>query len=169
MDKLIHFIDNLTAWINGIPPHSWYVLGTVIAAIFATIGITEWTKRHHFKVKSQELASHFIALNLVVWSTVMTAASFILTNGSAWGTFLPFINEHMAQILAGATTVYTFSKATYNWFKAHKGITNVNTPDLATSAATEASPTISGLSSSLGTQAAGIDVVAVAPPENLFQ
>lgn len=172
MDKLIHFIDNLTTYIQNVPAHSWYALGVTLATIPLVIGITQWIKKHHFKAKEEELASHFIALNLVFWSALAASADFIVTNGSNFAPFLPFLHTQLPTLIAGASTVYALSKGVYGWFKSRQtasGISNVNKPDLATVAATEAGTTVSGQpSASFGSAAAGVDVVPVAPPENLF-
>jgi hypothetical protein len=170
MDKLIHFIDNVTAYITNVPPHSWYALGVTLASIPVVIGITQYVKNHHFKAKEQELASHFIALNLVFWSTLAASADFIVTNGTNFAPFLPFLHTQMPTLIAGASTVYALSKGIYGWFKSRQSVSsidNVNKPDLEVVAATEASTTVTGKpSSSFGTASAGVDVVA--PPNNIF-
>lgn len=167
MDYITKAISYLLDYINSVPAHSWYVLGSLLASSGVVVGIIAWTKRHHLKKTAESLASHFIALNVVFWSTVTTVLTFILTNGLAFASFLPFLGTHMPQIIAISTVLYQVSKPSLAWWKARKDgkpISNPNLPNL-TPAALAVNTAVPA--QSFGTASAGVDVTP--PPANLFQ
>lgn len=166
MDYITKGISYILDYINSIPPHAWYVLGTMLASSGVVVGIIAWTKRHHLKKTAESLASHFIALNVVFWSTVTTVLSFVLTNGATFGSFLPYLGTHMPQIIAISTVLYQVAKPSLAWWKSRKDgkpITNPNLPNLtpAVEAVNTAVP-----AQSFGTVSAGVDVTP--PPADIF-
>lgn len=119
-DKLQAVAGYVLAWIQSIPADQWYVVGSVLGSALTTIGVVGWIKRRHLKKHAEKLANHFVTLNLVFWSTIMTVASFVVTYGTQFGAFLPFLSSHMPQIMVVATTLYTVSKGFKRWYQDRK-------------------------------------------------
>lgn len=116
-EAVVKYLDYVQVWITSIPPHSWYVAGTLLAAAGAVIGAVAIRKYRYFKKTGEKLASHFIMSNVIFWSTITTVLAFVITNGLALAPFFPFLTTHMPQIMAIATVVYTFSKSAKKWFE----------------------------------------------------
>jgi hypothetical protein len=114
LNTLISYASAFTATWN------WYVIGGVTASILTTIGVTAWVKRHHLKQTAEKLRTEFIILNVGFWGYLTTTATFILTNGLAFGGYLPFVGAHWAQISGGAIAVHALASSLYQWFVARK-------------------------------------------------
>lgn len=119
-DNIIKGLHYLIDWINAIPGKEWYALGITLASIPAVIGIIAWIKARHYKLKAEELANHFVYINLIFWSTVMTVADWVLTNGHSFATFLPYLNAHWTQIAFYSSATYTFAKAAKGFMDSRK-------------------------------------------------
>lgn len=105
IDKALTVWNYITSYINNVPAESWYVLGGLVGASIGTFVTVNVIKNHHYKKTAEKLAKQFVALNLVFWSTVMTAATFIVTNGDA-AALLPFLGQHAVQVVGIATVLY---------------------------------------------------------------
>lgn len=158
--KVLHYLED---WVTAIPAHQWYIFGTVVASIPVVIGIVEWVKNHHFNVKAQELETHFIYLNIAFWATVMTCADFVITNGSHFATFLPFLAKYMPVITAAAPAIYSFAKAANSWFSAHKKPSFASQlPDLPQD------PNLGKLVQEVTTPVPQVTSTTTAPPTDVF-
>lgn len=171
MDALIKILTYILDYITSVPASSWYVLGAVLGSSSVVIGIVAWINRKQFLKHGERLKSQFIALNVIFWSTVTTVLSFVLTNGTTFASFLPFLGTHMPQIIALSTVLYQISKGLKQWWsdrKARVPISNSNLPDFSTLVPSVTSQTtVSGRpSSSMGATSAGMDITP--PPANLF-
>jgi hypothetical protein len=165
--------------ITSLTPQQWYLIGGLVAAGLGAIGITEWVKRHHFKVKAEKLWTGFVFINVTVWSFLLTAVDAISANiaqishiGSLIPQVAPFVAHYAPMVTVIVVLLHTVVSVLYKWWvdrKNHVPISNVNMPDLsATVTAVTSTTTLSGNpSSSFGTASAGVDVVAP-PPSDLF-
>lgn len=117
MDRLLNFINNLLDGLSTAPPKFWYSVGVTAATVPIVIGIIVFIQRHHLKKTAEDLKTHFVYLNLILWSTLMTVADWVITNGHSFATFLPYLNAHWTQIAFYSSATYTFSKAAYNFYK----------------------------------------------------
>lgn len=120
MDPATKTVRYVQQYLSNIPAHSWYVLGSLLAASGFVIGVTTLVQRHHLKKTAEHLKNQFVYLNLILWSAVGTLASFVLTNGRDLAPFLPFLGTHIGQVMAIATSAYTFAREAKKWFQARK-------------------------------------------------
>jgi hypothetical protein len=132
MDTVLTAINYILDYLTAVPGESWYVLGSILGSSSLVIGVVAWIKRRNLKKYGEALRTQFIALNVVFWSTISTVVSFILTNGTTFASFLPFLGTHMPQIIALSTVLYQISKPLKEWWtdrKNNKPIAN-HLPDL---------------------------------------
>lgn len=167
-------------FINSLTLHQYFLIGGLIATIPGTYAIVEAVKARHFKKTAEDLASRFVVLNVLFWGNLLVWVDAITNNlGQIThiGTLIPAISPFVATwapivtaVLLVLHIVAVTASGAFKDMQARKPITNVNMPDLASVAAREASPTVSGNpSSSFGTASAGVDVVpVVAPPADIF-
>lgn len=160
----------------SITPHQWYIIGGLLACIPGVIGIVEWVKAHHFKVKAEKLWSGFIVLNVAFWSFILTAVDALSNNlsqithfGSLIPQIAPFVATWGPRVSVTALLVHSVASVLIGWWKdrqAKKPITNVNLPDFAPLVqATTSTSTVTGQpSSSLGT----VSTDVTPPPANVF-
>lgn len=170
-------MNTLIEIINSFTPHQWFLFGGLVASIPGTYAIVEFVKARHYRKKAEELWSGFVVLNVLVWGSVLTFVDALITNfsqlshiGSLIPAVTPWVSVWGPRVSATLLVIHIVATTLSKWWsdrKARKPISNINMPDLAAIAATEASPTVSGNpSSSMGTASAGVDVVP--PPANLF-
>lgn len=108
MDKVTTALNLALDWWNSIPGHSWYVLGTLIAASGLTFIVMNFVKNHHTKVTGERLAKKLVYFYLSFWSTIMATAMFVITYGLTLSPFLPFLAVYMPRIVVLAGAIYTF-------------------------------------------------------------
>jgi len=120
MDSLIKILGYVLDYVNGVPAQSWYALGVLLASIPAVIGIVAYVKRRHLRKYAEKLASEFIVLNVAFWSALLTVANFVITQGTNFAPFLPFMSTHWAQISAGAIAVHAVATALKKHFQEKK-------------------------------------------------
>ncbi len=120
MEVLQKIIGHVGTWFGNLSAENWYVLGTVVGSIFATIGITAWIKRKYLQKNAKKLASEFIVLNVAFWSFLLVVADFVITQGTAYGALLPFVSVHWAQISSGAIAVHAIATALKKWWQERK-------------------------------------------------
>lgn len=176
MENIQKVVDYVASYIASVPAESWYTLGALLGSSGLVIGIVAWIKRRHLRKYAEALATQFVAINVVFWSSVTTVLSFVLTNGSTFASFLPFLGTHMPQIIALSTVLYQISKPMKQWWadrKSGKAIQNPNMPALSEQLQTASTTlygqnnygTVSGKpSGSMGSVSAGVE----APPKDLF-
>jgi hypothetical protein len=115
-DKILTGVNYILDFINNVPAQSWYVFGTVLGSSAVVIGVVAWIKRRHLKKTAEKLEDQFVYLNLIFWSTLTTLAGFVVSSGADFAAFLPFLGNHMPQIMMISTTTYTLSKKLHAWF-----------------------------------------------------
>jgi hypothetical protein len=120
MDAAFKILNYITDYINSVPAESWYTLGALIGSSSLVIAIVAWIKRRHLKKYAESLGRTFVTLNVVFWSAITTVLSFVLTNGSTFASFLPFLGTHWPQVVAISTVLYNVAKPSLAWFKARK-------------------------------------------------
>lgn len=120
MDRLTQFISYMHIWLGSWTAANWYAFGGGLGAVLATIGVTAWVKRHHLKKTAQELAGHFVLLNVAFWGFLFTVADFVLTQGTIAAPLLPFLGTHWAQISGGAIIARKTALALRQWWTDRK-------------------------------------------------
>ena len=111
IDQTFTVIRLTLDYINSVPAHSWYVLGSLLIAGLTTFVAVNVIKNHHLKVKAEALGKKFIQANLFLWGLVTSTAAFIVTNGTdinALAQFAPFLKEYVAPVMVVATFIYTY-------------------------------------------------------------
>jgi hypothetical protein len=170
MDTVTKIVDYIASYIGSVPAESWYTLGALLGSSSVVVAIVAWIKRRHLRKYAESLGRTFVTLNVVFWSAITTVLSFILTNGSTFASFLPFLGTHWPQVVAIATVGYNVAKPSLQWFKDRQAgkkleaiqrtsdlpaIDNPNyAPELAAQVALVNSPAPSP-ATSFGTEAAG--------------
>lgn len=172
-------MNTMLDFINSLTPQQWFLIGGLIATLPGTYAIVEFVKAHHFKKTAEELWSGFVVLNVLFWGNVLVFADAILNNAgqithitSLVPSIIPFVSVWGPRITEALLVIHIVAMVLSKFWKdrqARKPITNVNVPDLGPLVqAVTSNGTPSGLpSSSMGSAAAGVDVVQ-APPQNLF-
>lgn len=117
MEKIISYLH---IWAGARTAEDFYILGTVIGSVLVTIGVVAWIKRKYLAMNGKKLASEFIVLNVAFFGFLLTVTDFIVTQGTAFGSLLPFISVHWAQISSGAIATHAVATALHKWWKDRK-------------------------------------------------
>lgn len=120
MDVLQKVISYLHIWAGGLTAEDWQVAGTIAGSILVTVGLVAWIKRQYLRKNARKLASEFIVLNVAFFGFLLTVTDFIVTQGTAFGSLLPFLNTHWAQISGGAIAVHSVATALHKFWKDRK-------------------------------------------------
>lgn len=104
-------------WLGARTAEDLYVFGTVVGSILVTIGVVAWIKRSYLRKNAHKLASEFIVLNVAFWSFLLSVSGFIVTQGAAFGSLLPWIGTHWPQISSGAIATHAVATALHKWWR----------------------------------------------------
>lgn len=152
--------------INSITPHQWYLIGGLVASGVGAIGITEWVKRHHFKVKAEKLWTGFVFLNVTFWSFILTAVDALSSNlsqithiGSLIPQVSPFVSHYAPTVTVVVLVLHTVASALFKWWtdrKQKKAFNIANLPDITPAVEAVSTPIPA---QSFGTEAAQRNVI----------
>lgn len=156
--------------LKTITPHQWFLIGGLVAAVAGAMGITEYVKRRHLRIKAEKLWTGFVFINVTVWSFLLTTADAILANigqithiSSLVPAVSPFVSVWGPRVSIAVLLIHTIATVVKKWWVARKenkplfadSLPSISNPNLQPAMAT-VSTTVSGMrNSSQGTEASG--------------